>query len=142
MLTLSHTSRRSTLRTVRGIAALCALVMVASNALAAMGLCIAKAPVALQTSKTAALEQAPCPQHVADQGGAVPTGEPAAAKHCPQDDPGAQVRGDVPATAYMPAIFHSLRITISNSAGTLRNRAAADESAPTPLYARLSRLLL
>ncbi len=127
---------------MRGVTALCALVMVASNALAAMGLCVAKTPTAPAASSVEVSDQAPCPQHV-DDAGSVPSGEPAAVKHCPQDDPGVQVRmGDLPAAALMPAIDNPLRVVVPDPAATLRGNPASDDSSPTPLYARLSRLLL
>lgn len=130
-----RTSRR---RTARGAAALFALVLVASNALAAMGLCIVKAPPPVAVTQAV---EAPCP-HEAGAGEAIPSGEPAAATHCPQDDPAAQTRaGDVP-SACVVAVPVFLRMAIPIDSGTHGDAVAADTSPPTPLYARLSRLLL
>jgi hypothetical protein len=127
---------------MRRVAALCALVMVASNALAAMGLCVAKTRTVAPVSAGEATEEALCPQHGTDAGGAL-TGEPVATKHCPQDDPGAQVRsGDLPAATLMPAIDNRLRITVPDPAAGLCSNSSPDDSPQTPLYERLSRLLL
>jgi hypothetical protein len=129
-------------RSVRALALLCALVLVSGQALAAMGLCIAKAPAAAAAVAAATAEQSPCPQHVADAAsGALPE-QPSASPHCPQDDPGAQVRaGDVPA-ADVPSITAQPRAPLAQASHAQRGAAAADETPPTPLYARLSRLLL
>jgi hypothetical protein len=136
-----HPQRRAS-RSVRGLAALCALMLVTSNALAAMGLCIAKVPVASTTVAAAAAEQSPCPQHVVDDSaGALPE-QPSASPHCPQDDPGAQVRsGDVPA-ADLPIIVAQPRAPLAHATSARRGAATVDDSPHTPLYARLSRLLL
>jgi hypothetical protein len=134
----SQRNRTSVRRTARGAAALFALVLVASNALAAMGMCVVKSPPpAVVTQAT----EAPCP-HDVDTVGAIPSGEPAAAAHCPQDDPAAQTRaGDVP-SACVVAVPVFLRISVATGSGTQCAAVAADTSPPTPLYARLSRLLL
>jgi len=136
----SVTRRHPASRTARGIAALCVLLMVASNALAAMGLCIAKAPVTAPIS-LAASDEAPCAQHINE--GTRTSGEPLAQLHCPQDDPGAQLRGgDIPGAALLGAIASPLRIVIADSARLAHVTGGYDASPPTPLYSRLSRLLL
>lgn|SRR5512134_2606462 len=133
----SQRNRVSVRRMARGAAALFALVLVASNALAAMGMCVVKAPSPL--AATAA--EAPCP-HDVDTDGAMPSGEPAATSHCPQDDPAAQTRaGDVPSVCVV-AVPVFLRFSVVPGSGTQPAAVAADTSPPTPLYARLSRLLL
>lgn len=122
----------------RGAAALFALMLVASNALAAMGMCIVKSPPPVAVTQAA---EVACP-HEGGAAATVPSSEPAAAAHCPQDDPAAQTRaGDVP-SAYAVAVPVFLRIAVSVDRGTQGADVAADESPPTPLYARLSRLLL
>jgi hypothetical protein len=134
----SQRNRTSARRTARGAAALFALVLVASNALAAMGLCVVKAPPPAAVTQAA---EVPCP-HDVDTAGVIPSGEPAAAAHCPQDDPAAQTRaGDVP-SACVVAVPVFLRFSVATDSGTQRAAIAADSSPPTPLYARLSRLLL
>lgn len=135
-----HTQRNRTpvRRTARGAAALFALVLVASNALAAMGMCVVKAPPQVAVTQAA---EAPC-SHDVDTAGAIPSGEHAATAHCPQDDPAAQTRaGDVPSACVVAApVF--LRISVPIDSGTQGAAVAADTSPLTPLYARLSRLLL
>jgi hypothetical protein len=140
---LNRTSRplrnRTTVRrTTRGAAALFALMLVTSNALAAMGMCIVKAPPPVAVSQAAEVH---CP-HDGGAAEAIPSGEPAAAAHCPQDDPAAQTRaGDVPPAVVVAApVF--LRMTVPTDSGTQGADVTVDESPPTPLYARLSRLLL
>ena len=134
----SQRHRVSVRRTARGAAALFALVLVASNALAAMGLCAVKTPPTAAVTQAA---EAACP-HEADAAGVHPASEPAAASHCPQDDPAAQTRaGDVP-SACVVAVPVFLRFSVATDSGTQRAAIAADSSPPTPLYARLSRLLL
>ena len=131
-------NRMSVRRGAHGAAALFALVLVASNALAAMGQCIVKAPPPAAVTQSA---EAPCP-HEAGATEAIPSGEPAAAAHCPQDDPAAQTRpGDVP-SACVAAVPVFLRMAVLVDSGTHGADVAAGESPPTPLYARLSRLLL
>lgn len=133
--------RHRTSRAARGIAFLCVLLMVASNALAAMGLCAAKTPVASAVS-LAVSDEAPCAQHV-DEGAARTSSEPSARIHCPQDDPGAQLRtGDIPAAALMAAIATPLRIAVVDGGDRGCAVGACDAAPATPLYARLSRLLL
>jgi hypothetical protein len=133
-------TRRRNSRTARGIAALCVLLMVASNALAAMGLCVVKAPAAAPVTLAAA-DEAPCVQHINE--GARTSSEPSAQLHCPQDDPGAQLRsGDIPAPALLVAVASPLRIAIADPASFARASGAHDAASPTPLYSRLSRLLL
>lgn len=127
---------------MRGMAAVCALVLVTSNALAAMGLCIAKTPTAPASIEASVADQAPCPQHVADAGTGVLPDQPSASLHCPQDDPGAQARaGDVPA-ADLTLAAAPVRASLAQTQVTLRGDATVDDSPPKPLYARLSRLLL
>jgi hypothetical protein len=134
----SPRNRTSARRTARGAAALFALMLVASNALAAMGMCIVKAQPPAAVMQVA---EAHCP-HDVDAAGAIPFDEPTAAAHCPQDDPAAQPRtGDVPPT-YVVAVPVFLRISVPTDSGTQGADVTADESPPTPLYARLSRLLL
>lgn len=131
-----------TRRSVRAVAALCALMLVASNAIAAMGMCAAKAPAAPQPREAATAEPMPCPQHDADAGSGVLPDPHAAAPHCPQDDPGAQARaGDVPAA---DAVLMSPPVRVASACpdDAQCRVASTDESPPTPLYARLSRLLL
>ena len=137
-LSPSQRNRASARRTVRGAAALFALVLVASNALAAMGMCVVKAPPPVAVTQAA---EAPCP-HDVDTAGAIASGEPTAAAHCPQDDPAAQTRtGDVP-SACVVAVPAFLRFSVPTGSGTQCAAVAASSSPPTPLYARLSRLLL
>lgn len=134
--------QRRARRSIRAVALLCALVLVSGHALAAMGLCIAKAPAAPAASSVTAAEQAPCPQHVdGDDAGVLPD-QSLASPHCPQDDPGAQVRaGDVPA-AVLPLAALQLRVVVEHATVALRGDATTNDSPSTPLYARLSRLLL
>lgn len=131
-----------TRRSVRAVAALCALMLVTSNAIAAMGMCIAKAPAAPRLLELSTVETAPCPQHVADEGSGVLPDQRTVAPHCPQDDPGAQARaGDAPA-ADTVMISPPVRTAPAHSDDAQHRATAPDESPPTPLYARLSRLLL
>lgn len=129
-------------RTKRGLALLCALVLVSSNALAALGVCVAKAPAAPRSAPAASAADAPCPQHVADAAGNPTAGERLSASHCPQDDPSAQPRtADVPAWDCVAA--PSSTPIDSAACVTVAARAAdLDYVPPEPLYARLSRLLL
>lgn len=129
-------------RTKRGLALLCALVLVSSNALAALGVCVAKAPAAPRSAPAAFVADAPCPQHVADAAGSPAAGEPLSAAHCPQDDPSAQPRtADLPAGDWVAA--HSSTPIDSAPRAIFAARAAdLDYVSPEPLYARLSRLLL
>ena len=114
-------------------------MMLGSNALAAMGLCWAKA--APQSAAAIVADEAACAQHV-EESNLRSSGE-TGAKHCPQEDAGAQLRaGDVPAAAFMPAIAAPLRIVLGDPAGALLEARAPEDAPPTPLYARLSRLLL
>lgn len=134
----SQRIRASARRTSRGAVALFALVLVASNALAAMGMCVVKAPLPVAVTQAA---DVPCP-HDVGVSGAIPSGEPMAAAHCPQDDPAAQSRaGDVP-SACVVAVPVFLRFSVPTDSGTQCAAFAVDSSPPTPLYARLSRLLL
>jgi hypothetical protein len=134
----SQRNRASARRTSRGAVALFALVLVASNALAAMGICVVKTPSPVAVTQAA---EAPCP-HDLDTAGSVPSGEPTAAAHCPQDDPAAQTRtGDVP-SACVVAVPVFLRFSVPTGSGTQCAAVAVDSSPSTPLYARLSRLLL
>jgi hypothetical protein len=127
---------------MRGVAAVCALVLVAGNALAAMGLCVAKTPTAPASIEASVADAAPCPQHVADAGSGVLPDLPAASTHCPQEDPGVQARaGDVPA-ADLPLVAAPVRAPLAQAQGMLRGDATANDLPPEPLYARLSRLLL
>jgi hypothetical protein len=128
-------------RPSRAASALFVLVLVAGNVLAAMGVCIAKTPPApvavVETSG-----EAPCPQHFAEAGTSSLSTDPAAPSHCPQDDPGAQVRvGDLPAADVAVALpFQRMASALVDDA--LCSPAAPDDFSYTPLYARLSRLLL
>ena len=127
---------------MRGMAAVCALVLVTSNALAAMGLCIAKTPTAPAPIEVSVADQAPCPQHVADAGTGVLSDQPSASTHCPQEDPGVQARaGDVP-VADLPLVAAPVRAPLAQTHAMSRGDATANDSPPKPLYARLSRLLL
>jgi hypothetical protein len=91
-----------------------------------MGLCVAKTRTVAPVSAGEATEEALCQQHGTDAGGAL-TGEPVATKHCPQDDPGAQVRsGDLPAATLMPAIDNRLRITVPDPAAGLCSNSPDD----------------
>jgi hypothetical protein len=134
--------RQPARRTKRGLAVLCALLLVTSNALAALGVCVAKtAPAGLPT-QVASAESEPCPQHDADAVGSPASGERAVATHCPQDDPGAQPRAaDLPAGDWVAApscarLDSEPRVIVAARAADL------DFAPPEPLYARLSRLLL
>ena len=112
------------------------LALVASNAFAAMGVCIAKAPPAASQSMAT---DAPCPQHVADA--TLPAGE-LRATHCPQDDPSAQPRtADLPAGDWVAAPSCT-RLDSAPRAIFAARVAHFDHAPPEPLYARLSRLLL
>ena len=113
--------------------------MLGSNALAAMGLCLVKTTPS--AAAMTAADEAPCVQHV-EESNLRSSGE-TGAKHCPQEDAGAQLRaGDVPAAAFMPAIAAPLRIVLGDPAAALLEARAPEGAPPTPLYARLSRLLL
>jgi hypothetical protein len=136
MLTLRLPHLRSR-RTARLLCGALAWLLVASNTLAAMGICIAKVPAAVATTAASTAADAPCPQHAGDSQPTIPS-----AAHCPQDDPGVQARG-----ADLPAV-HLDALPAFSAALTLR-RVPAESSAATPshiptepLYARLSRLLL
>jgi hypothetical protein len=141
---LNRTPARRSSRTIRAVTALCALVLVTSNALAAMGLCIAKAPAA-PLGIAAVSGEPSCVQHVGQHAAddpADPPAEPAAAAHCPQDDPGAQFRpGDLPsldlATTPLPLRAPAFHVDLFQ-VGDAHN----DDLPPTQLYTRLSRLLL
>lgn len=124
------------------MATLCALVLVAGNALAAMGVCIAKAHAAPVAASELVADQAPCPRHAEDTGLVTVSSDHAARTHCPKDDPGAQVRvGDTPIAGV--ALISSLpRSPVACETGLSRDLRSADDSPPTPLYTRLSRLLL
>lgn len=113
------------------------LALVASNAFAAMGVCVAKAPVRAASQPLAA--EAPCPQHVIDA--SVPAGE-SGSTHCPQDDPGAQPRtADLPGGDWIAAPAFT-RLDVAPGVRFTMRAVARNESPPEPLYARLSRLLL
>jgi len=138
MLTFAPAGRRFR-RVARALTAFCVVTMLGSNALAAMGLCLVKTTPSAAAMVVA--DETPCVRHV-DEGG-TPSSRESGARHCPQDDPGAQLRaGDVPAASVMPAITNPLRIIISDSALALLEAIAPEDASPTPLYARLSRLLL
>jgi hypothetical protein len=140
-------------RPARGLAAVIALMMVAANACAAMGLCIAKAGVntagdgvAMTTSAPATLDmaEAPCPHHdaAAPASSASPAPEPALSAHCPQDDPGAQGRtADLPSPDVVLAGALARAVTLPDAASSAAP-AAFVELPPTPPYARHTRLLL
>lgn len=136
------TSRRAAQRSTRGVAAFVALMLVASNALATMGLCIVKAPVAAAPIAVVVnSDEAPCPGHAALTADNLQQPQTVVAAHCTQDDPGAQARaGDAPPAA-LDALPVFQRLT---SAFTPPSVAfdRHDESPPAPLYARWSRLLL
>jgi hypothetical protein len=138
----TRSARRNARRPARAVAALCALLLVACNAFAAMGVCIAKVPAVAVALASSDADQAPCAQHAADDRLETLTGDPATPTHCPQDDPGAQVRvGDTPVAGV--ALISSLpRSPVVRETGSSRGIRSADDSPPTPLYARLSRLLL
>ena len=128
-------------RSARCLAALVALVVVFSNALAAMGVCIAKAPVAPVSAAVA--DAAPCPHAGGGTDSRADTTDPTVQAHCPQDEPGAQVRAtDIPTTDLPPlAVLQSRAISLDPPC-SLARAESIDESPPEPLYARLSRLLL
>jgi hypothetical protein len=133
--------RRPARRRARCLAALVALVVVTSNALAAMGMCMAKAPVA-PSSVIVADGEAPCLHHEARAENRSGQADPAAQAHCPQDDPGAQVRAtDIPGVG-LPMLSFQPRESLLVPRGTLASAATVDASPPQPLYARLARLLL
>jgi hypothetical protein len=138
----SHSQSR-TRRSARGLVAALALILITSNTLAAMGLCIAKAPAALGAVSAPAGDEAPCPQHVADESAGSLTTDPAPPTHCPQDDPGAQARAgaDVPC-ADLPIISVQVRALVAPATCEGCGEATDNDSPQTPLYARLSRLLL
>jgi len=124
------------------MAAVCALVLVTSNALAAMGLCIAKTPPAPAPIEASVADQAPCPQHVADAGTGVLPDQPSGSTHCPQEDPGVQARaGDLPA-ADLPLVAAPVRAPLAQTQVMPARRRDRNDSPPKPLYTRLSRLLL
>jgi hypothetical protein len=139
-------------RPARGFAAIIAMMMVAANVCAAMGLCIAKAgatgdvaPVAAVASVTPAAADAPCPHH---DGASAPVAQrsqapdPALSAHCPQDDPGAQGRtADLPSPDLMLAGAAALAMAPAHAASSAAP-AAFFELPPTPPYARHARLLL
>ena len=135
MLTLTsfgfHTRRAK-----RVAAGVLTLALVASNACAAMGVCVAKASPAASQSMAA---DAPCPQHV--DAPALPA-EELRATHCPQEDPGAHPRAaDLPAGDWVAAppcarLDSAPRVIVAARAAYL------DYAPPEPLYSRLSRLLL
>lgn len=142
-----HRPRR---RVARGMTAFFALMLVVSNALAAMGLCVVKAPhpaqdaqvfaAVLMAADSADAEPA-CPDH-AQAAAEVPAQPTVAAAHCTQDDPGAQVRAnDVPPAA-LDAVPVFQRIAFAPALVADGPVRAADVSPAAPLYARLSRLLL
>jgi hypothetical protein len=137
-LGLARSTRRSR-RCLRGLAALAALMLVASNALAAMGLCVAKTPVQAPAATEQLVAMTPCGHPVVDDVPVAP--QTAGPTHCPQDDPGAQVRGGEAAgdlsLAAPPAFFGVVHIAEASPVA-LR----VDTSPPTPLYARLARLRL
>ncbi len=136
MLTIKSLGLHSR-RAKRLAAGVLTLALVASNAFAAMGVCIAKAPVPAASQSMAT--DAPCPQHVADA--AQPSGE-LRATHCPQDDPGAQPRAaDLPAGDWVAAPSCA-RPGIAPRVIVAARAAHPDNAPPEPLYARLSRLLL
>ena len=136
-------SQSTTRRSARGLVAALALVLITSNALAAMGLCIAKAPGALGAVSVPASNEMPCPQHVADEWIGSLTTDPAGPAHCPQDDPGAQARAgaDVP-SADLPIISVQFRALLAPATCEGCGEATDNDSPQAPLYARLSRLLL
>jgi hypothetical protein len=137
-------------RPARGFAAVIAVMMVAANLCAALGLCIAKTGVGLadevaQMAAVTAAAEAPCPHH---DGASAPVAQslqipdPAPAAHCPQEDPGAQGRtADLPSPDVMlaGAAAHAVAPTLAASSAA---PAAFVELPPTPPYARHARLLL
>jgi hypothetical protein len=124
-------------RPMRGIAALAALMLVASNALAAMGVCVAKTPVDRVAAEQVTMS--PCGHPVVDELATAPA--QSGAVHCPQDDPGAQVRGGEASgdlvLAAPPAFFG-----VVQAAPPPRVALRIDAPPPTPLYTRLARLRL
>jgi hypothetical protein len=139
----SPLARLRSRRVARGLAALTVLMLVASNALAAAGLCLAKTPlpqVVTVATATAAAEHAPCPYHAADEA-PLPDHPAVPSAHCPQDEPAAQVRADTPAADLAVIAVAPLPAPLP-AARDLQPRASVDESPPTPLYSRLSRRLL
>lgn len=127
----------------RGMSAFVALMLVASNALATMGLCIVKAPpAAVPVVALTDAGDAPCPGHsVAQSSDTTAQPLPAVAAHCTQDDPGAQARtGELPPAA-IDAVPAFQRVVASLAAASIAIDRH-DDPPPAPLYARLSRLLL
>ena len=113
--------------------------LVASHTLAAMGMCVAKLPV---SAAVAVSDEVACPEHLTEFSSDAATSDPAPAAHCPQDDPGAQARtADLPTTA-IDAAPYVVRVSIEAMPHALANASASESLPPTPLYARLSRLLL
>jgi hypothetical protein len=142
MMQLPHHARRNSRRPSRALTALCTLVLVAGNALAAMGLCVAKTPSVPTAPAALAASQAPCPQHFASDRDAAASPDRAAPTHCPQDDPSAKVRsGDAPVAGF--ALVSALpRPLVACETGAGSADGDSNNSPPTPLYTRLSRLLL
>jgi hypothetical protein len=120
-----------------------AFALVTSHTLAAMGMCIAKLPV---PAAVAASDEVACPGHLTEfsshDASLGAASDPAPAAHCPQDDPGAQARtADLPTTA-IDAAPYVVRVSIEAMPHALAIASASESLPPTPLYARLSRLLL
>lgn len=138
-------------RPARGFAAVIAMMMVAANICAAMGLCIAKAgagaagdvaPMAVAASAATGTAEVPCPHHEGAAALVSPVPDPALSAHCPQDDPGAQGRtADLPSPDLMLAGAAAQAVAPADAASSAAP-AAFVELPPTPPYARHARLLL
>jgi len=125
---------------MRGMAAVCALVLVTSNALAAMACALPRRPRA-RTDRGIGADQAPCPQHVADAGTGVLPDQPSGSTHCPQEDPAFRRVPGICLRPTCPRGGAGPRAACAN-AGHAARRRDANDSPPKPLYTRLSRLLL
>jgi len=142
MMHLPPHARRNARRPSRALAAFCALVLLAGNAFAAMGLCVAKTPAVPSAPAALVAGQAPCPQHFAGDGDDAASPHRTVPAHCPQDEPSAKVRsGDAPVAGF--ALVSALpRPLVACETGVWADGRDSDNSPPTPLYTRLSRLLL
>jgi hypothetical protein len=123
---------RSARRAVRVVAGLVTMLLFAGNVLAAAGLCVLKAPPAVQ-----AASEAPCPQHLIGEAPHAP-----AAQHCPSDDPSAQARtADLPTAQVLAAAAVTSFGSFAVPAPAFERRADTGSS-QRPLYTRLQRLQL
>lgn len=124
---------RSARRAVRSVAGVVAALLLTGNVLVAAGVCVLKAPPAVQSAS-----ETPCPQHLADNNPTAPTAQ----QHCPADDASAQVRtADLPSAQALAAAAVTIFGILAVSATPLK--LAVDSGSPhRPLYTRLQRLQL